>query len=211
MAFVASIVEGHGEIEAIPILLRRLNNHIGAPEYLQMNAPIRIKSGSFLNDDDYFNKYVALAAAKAAEKKGCVLIILDCEDYCPATLGPSLLSKAQAVRNDVRYLVVLAYREFESWFIAAAESLRGHFGFPDDFSAPADIEGIRDAKGWLGKRMNIKYDPITHQHQLTKIFDLDQAQNTASFKRFCDYIPYLLGYEQGMDTDADGDIPPPVD
>ena len=45
---------------------------------LHVNPPIRVKSGSFLNDQDYFRKHVTLATAKAAEGDGSVLILLDC-------------------------------------------------------------------------------------------------------------------------------------
>lgn len=192
MAFIAPIVEGQGEIEAVPALLHRLGTHLGCNEALQINQPIRIKSGSFLKDDAYFRKYVALAAAKAALRNGWVLILLDCEDDCPARLGPSLLAKAQAVRSDVKYLIVLAYREFETWFIAAAESLRGHFGLAADLSAPTNPESLRDAKGWLGARMSSRYDPIIHQHKFTKVFDIEQARTIHSFNRFCKRLSKLI-------------------
>ena len=130
MAYVASIVEGHGEVDALPTLLRRISQTAAPGQTLNVNQPIRIKSGSYLNDKDYFRRYTLLAAAKAAQSNGFVLILLDCEDQCPAQLGPALLARAQAVRNDVSYLVVLAYREFESWFLASARSLRGCRGLP---------------------------------------------------------------------------------
>lgn len=42
----------------------------GMEETLRVNAPIRVKSGSFLRDHGYFRKQAALAAAKAAQG-GC--------------------------------------------------------------------------------------------------------------------------------------------
>lgn len=159
--------------------------YLGSPQYLDVNPPIRVKAGSFLNDQSYFRKYVSLAAEKAAQKSGSVLILLDFEDDCPAQLGLNLLSKARAVRSDVEYLVVLAYREFETWFIAAVESLRGRFGLPVDLTEPANFESIRDAKGWLGTRMAGGYDPITHQCSLASSIDLDRERRSSSFDRFC--------------------------
>lgn len=135
MPYIAPIVEGHGEVEAVPALLHRIA--LEAPNHaLRVNAPIRVKAGSFLNDGTYFRKQIILAAAKAAQAAGFVLIILDCEDHCPATLGPSLLERARTIRNDVSYLVVLAYREYESWFLAAARSLRGMRGLAEDLDPP---------------------------------------------------------------------------
>lgn len=124
-----------------------------------------------------------LATAKAAQVGGCVLILLDCEDSCPATLGPDLLQRARAVRDNVDIFVVLAYREFETWFIAAAHSLRGLRALPRDLDPPDNTERIRDAKGWLGRRMNVAYDPVTHQLEFTRVFDMQQARLCPSFDR----------------------------
>lgn len=104
---IVPIVEGHGEWEALPLLLRRILAESGTGSFPSVNSPIRIKAGSFLRDQDYFARYITLAAAKAAQGGGTVLILLDCEDDCPAELGPRLLAMARAVRNDVGYVVPL--------------------------------------------------------------------------------------------------------
>jgi Domain of unknown function (DUF4276) len=181
--YLASVVEGHGEVEALPALIRRIADAVGFAGDLRLNPPIRVKSGSFINDQDYFRKYVALAAGKAAANNGSLLVLLDCEDDCPGTLGPALLKRAQAVRANVDIFVSLAYREFETWFIAAAPSLSGRRGLPQDLKAPHDAERIRDAKGWLSGRMNAPYDPVIHQLEFTKDFDLKLARANQSFDR----------------------------
>lgn len=192
MVYVAPIVEGHGEIEALPALLYRVAGAIGFDGELLVNAPVRVKSGSFLKADEYFRKQVALAAAKAAQKDGIVLILMDCEDDCPAELGPKLLREAQFVRADIRILVALAYREYETWFLASARSLRGLRGLPRDLEPPPSPERIRDAKGWLGKRMEVKYDPVIHQLEFTRKLDLDEARANPSFNRFYQRICKIL-------------------
>ncbi len=184
MKYLAPIVEGHGEIEAVPALLHRIAQATNHPGQLIVNSPLRVKSGSFLADNDYFKKQVILASAKAAQRSGHVLILLDCEDHCPAELGPKLLKDALTVRSDVAMITALAFREFESWFIAAAPSLGGLFGLPSNLNRPLNIDGIRDAKGWLGARMGVGYDPIVHQLEFTRKFDLEQAKQSHSFARF---------------------------
>lgn len=196
MRYVAPIVEGHGEVEALPALLHRIAGMTGFQGVLRVNPPIRVKSGSFLNDQGYFRKQITLATAKAAQEGGSVLILLDCEDDCPGTLGPGLLRRAQAVRADVDILVALAYREFETWFIAAVQSLRDLRGLPHDLNPPQALDGIRDAKGWLGIHMNVAYDPVIHQLEFTRRFDLGQARSSQSFDRFYKRIHGLL---QGPD------------
>ncbi len=184
MRCIAPIVEGHGEVEALPALLYRIAEARDCHAALRVNPPIRVKAGSFLHNEDYFRKLVSLAAAKAAQMKGIVLLLLDCEDDCPATLGPDLLRRAQGVRADVDTLVTLAYREYETWFLTSARSLRGLRGLPDDLDPPENPEAIRDAKGWLGRHMETNYDPIIHQLEFTRRFDLEEARKNSSFDRF---------------------------
>jgi hypothetical protein len=190
MIYIAPIVEGHGEVEALPSLLHRIAAAEGFQGQILVNAPIRVKSGSFLNDADYRKKRLLLASAKAAERNGTVMVLLDCEDDCPAEVGPRLLTEATAVRGDVDILIVLAQREYESWFLAAVQSLRGRRGLPADIIAPANPETIRGAKEWLGARMETPYDPITHQLEFSRAIDLAQARSNASFdrlyKKVCD-------------------------
>lgn len=180
---IVPIVEGHGEIEAVPVLLKKIAQEFSV--YPHINPPARVKAGSFLNDPDYFAKYVTLAANKAAQAagSGLVFIILDCEDSCPAVLGPDLLRKANAVRSDVDYMVSLAFREYETWFLAAAESLRTFWELPGGLLPPTDPEAIRNAKGWLGDRMPHGYDPLRHQAPFTWQMDLNAAKSVPSFRR----------------------------
>ncbi len=197
MPYVAPIVEGHGEVEALPALLHRIAVAITGPGILRVNAPVRVKSGSFLNDHAYFHKQVALAAAKAAQERGAVLILLDCEDDCPAALGPDLAQRAQQVRPDVPVIVALAFREYETWFITAARSLRGLRGLPKNLEPPASPEAIRDAKGWLGSRMPAGYDPVIHQLVFSRKMDLAQARANPSFNHLYEHIRILLEGSHG--------------
>lgn len=186
MTFIATIVEGHGEQQAVRGLLARIAKQANTNAVVRFNEPIRIKSGSFVNDQRYFEKYIALAAGKARQEiNGHVLVLLDCEDDCPARLGPTLLQRARAVATGVNMVVALAHREYETWFMAAAVSLRGVGGLPANLMAPVNPEATRDAKGWLGHQMPYGYDPISHQLAFTSAFDLNAARAIPSFNRLC--------------------------
>jgi len=191
--FVAPIVEGHGEVQALPILLQRILDELRADATIRFNPALRVKVGSFLNDQEYFAKHLELAARKAKpHAKGFVLILLDCEDQCPAQLGRSLAAKAVQLRSDVPSLVVLAYREYETWFLAAARSLRGVGDLPADLEPPPAPEMIRDAKGWLGDRLPGGYNPPNHQPIFTRKFAFDEAASIPSFTRMRERLRGLL-------------------
>lgn len=182
--FVAPIVEGHGEVQALPILVQRVLQELRADASLRVNPAIRVKAASFFNDHNYFAKHLELAARKAKpHPQGSVLILLDCEDGCPAEVGPDLAAKAATLRGDVPIMVTLAYREYETWFLAAARSLRGVAGLPADLEPPATPESIRDAKSWLAERMPAGYNPPNDQPVFTRAFSFEAASVIPSFAR----------------------------
>jgi len=183
---IASIVEGDGEVAALPVLLRRLNEWRPGHGYAQALPPIRVRRDRFLNRDDEFRKQLLLAAAKCGEQ-GWILVVLDADDDCPAALAAEVYQRAKQHVSHRRLSVVLANREYEAWFIAAARSLDGHRGF----SCPGDglvaAETPRDAKGWLRRNMEGRtYSEVLDQPAFTAHFDLQQAfDNSRSFRKLC--------------------------
>ncbi|MEO5795136.1 MAG: DUF4276 family protein [Rhodoferax sp.] len=186
MTAVASIVEGDGEVAALPVLLRRLSQWRGPAVYVNVLTPIRVYKDRFLNRPDEFSRHLQLAAAKCGDA-GWVLILFDADDDCPATKGADVLSRAQAVIPHRRVAVVLANREYEAWFIAAAESLNGCRGFRSrETDVLADPEIPRNAKGWVRDRMPAGYGETTDQPALSASFDLALAhQRSRSFRKLC--------------------------
>jgi hypothetical protein len=88
-----------------------------------------------------------------------------------------LLKRAIITRGDLPIAVILAKMEFEAWFLAAAESLRGQCGLPDNLEPPPDPEAIRGTKEWLSNRMlpGRSYVETTDQPAFTEIFDMSQT------------------------------------
>ena len=189
---VASVVEGHGEVEALPILIRRVGEGCDPPIYPNVERPIRI-SGSKLRKPDEMRRAVELAASRAGEG-GAVFVLLDADDDCPKELAPVLL-EAMGQRDDVPVGLVLAKHEFEAWFLAAAESLRGKRNLADDLTGPADPESISGAKEWLRERMvgGATYSETLDQPALTAQFDLGAARRADSFDKCLREIRRLLG------------------
>jgi hypothetical protein len=182
---VGLVVEGHGEVKAAPILFRRIANDIDPTVNLEVLQPIRRPRGSLVNkpDEHELERAVELAALKARPRGG-VFVLLDSDDDCPAELAPRLLARAEPAGMGLPVSVVLPQREFECWFLAAAESIRGKRGLPADLSPPQDSEGIRGAKGWLRERMRGRvYSETIDQPALAAIFDLNQARTARSFDK----------------------------
>ena len=189
---IGCIVEGYGEVEAVPILIRRVAESLYPELLVDTLRPIRVSRNQIVKAGE-LERAVELAARKIGGHGG-IFIILDSDDDCPARLGPKLLCRALEVRGDLPIAVVLAKREFEAWFLAAAESLRGHRGLKNDLQSPHNPEGIRGAKGWLRQRLESgeTYRETLDQPALTASFDLDQARHADSFDKCYRDIVRLL-------------------
>jgi hypothetical protein len=184
---VACIVEGDGEVAALPVLLRRICEWQTPESPARIPTPIRVYKDRFLNRDGEFRRHLLLAAAKC-EQSGWVLVLLDADDDCPAARGAEILQRAQAIIPHRRISVILANREYEAWFIAAARSLDGMRNFV--LESPADVvapEVPRNAKGWLARRMGgAGYNETTDQPAFSARMDLQQAfDSSRSFKKLC--------------------------
>lgn len=186
MMAVATIVEGDGEVAALPVLLRRINNWQTPDVAVQVTKPIRVRRDRFLNRGDEFRRYLLLAAAKCGEN-GWILVLLDADDDCPAELGARILERARVCVPHRRVSVILAKREYEAWFIAAAESLHGQRGFSFNPAESVDAEVPRDAKGWMKARMmGGFYGEKTDQPAFSERMDLQQAfDRSRSFRKLC--------------------------
>ncbi len=186
MTAVAVIVEGDGEVAALPVLLRRIGEWQTPDCFVQVLPPIRVHRDRFLKRDEEFQRHLSLAAAKCGEN-GWILVLLDADDDCPAEAGMQILERARRCIPHRRISVVLANREYEAWFIAAAASLHGQRGFSFDPGETIDAERPRDAKGWMKARMTGNaYGETTDQPAFSARMDLQQAYDRSrSFRKLC--------------------------
>lgn len=182
---IAAVVEGHGECEAVPVLIRRIALAIDPGFVPTILPPLRVPASKLLKQGE-IERAVDLAARKL-QGRGGIFILVDCdwEGGCPAREGPILLERARLARPDYPVAVVLAKHEYEAWFIAAAESLRNSRGLPLSLSRPIEPENIRDAKGWLSDRMGPggSYSETDDQPALTAVFDMVSARRADSFDK----------------------------
>lgn len=178
---IAAIVEGHGECEAVPILVRRIASEID-PGFVPCVLHLLRVPASRLVKAGELERSVELAARKL-QGPGGTIIMVDCDwpGGCPKREAPPLLDRATKVRPAMPVCVILANPEYEAWFVAAAESLQGERGLSERLASPPDPESIRDAKGWLSQWMKgaAGYSETRDQPALTSIFDMSMARQRA--------------------------------
>ena len=187
---IVPIVEGYAEVYSVPVLLRRMLEHLNAFQ-VQVARPFRVGRYRVVQLGE-IERAVKLAVASRENVKG-VLVLLDADDDCPAKLGPKLLKRCRRVIS-IPVSVVLAEREFEAWFLGAKESLRGVRGIRDDAKSPSSPESIRGAKERLSHNMqNLRYVEVDDQPALAKRMDLQLAKKRClSFKKLLREVESLV-------------------
>lgn len=177
---IQPVVEGHGEVAAVPVLLRRL---IIEAKILGVDVgkPIR-RTRSELATEKGITRSILLAHGKP--NCAAILVIFDGDDNCPAQLGPKVQEWADAAARDTPCAVCIAHREYEAWFLATLDSIGDKFGGKDVQSHP-NPESPRDAKGEIERRMLGKgYKETKHQPAFSAHFRLSDAfKRCRSFRK----------------------------
>jgi hypothetical protein len=188
---VAPVVEGEGEYHCVRILLERVWRELLGGEYLEVERPIRRASGQLLKpgglQDAVRLAVKALNDPAASDDPKLVLILIDADENCPAQLGPRLLTFAREADPVVDIACVLANVEYETWFVAAAESLSKYIDLASTPVVPDSPEAARHKKAWVEQRFRKgKYSETLHQPAMTRAMDLTLCRRRSpSFDKLC--------------------------
>jgi hypothetical protein len=198
--YIAPIVEGHTETVCLERLLQRVwRDLLGNSERLQILPAARGHRDSLVHSNGIQLARLAgqLAGAlgvrsrKDASARTLLLILLDAEQDCPATLAPRLLGVARnAVPTDLAISCVLAKRMLENWIVAGASSLEGINGLPKPLPSRdrfEDCSGVKWLKDQLRKQSpNRSYRKATDAKEFIRHIDLSECRaNAPSFDKLC--------------------------
>lgn len=186
---IQPVVEGHGELSALPVLLRRLL-YDAEVWTVDIGKPI-LQNRSQLATPEGIAKAVKIALGKP--KCGGILVLFDSDDDCPAELGPRTQAWANEASLGVPCAVCMAHREYEAWFLATVHSLREHRAIKADAEPHPNPESPRDAKVELRRRMVGAYNPTIHQAAFSSKLDLAAAfRKCRSFKKLVASVGALM-------------------
>jgi hypothetical protein len=186
------VVEGEGDLYAVPELVRRIAHDHGHYDiklcHPQRRGDLPKVLGRF---EDYF---------RTALLEGCPILWVmdyDCRDCADQAAHVRELSRrARPLARGTAFEFVFIVREFESLFLADHETTRDVFGDIDPTHAfPEHPESVRDAKGWLSaaRPKGSAYKETTHQQRLAARVDLDRLrQRSPSFVRLESAVDRLL-------------------
>lgn len=191
---IKPIVEGHGEVVALPALLRRVAGEcfgiwdvpLLRPGRYPASRLLRQENGAWIPGPD-FSK-----AGQHARNEGAtsILTVLDLDDDCPKEVHESLIPTLAAATGLEPSCLVLAKCEYEAWFLASCESLEDNI-----LPYPGDPEAVRDAKGELEQHLQLEfpYDERTDQPRYSSQINLAAAyQRSRSFRKLVKDFRHLL-------------------
>lgn len=188
------IVEGHGEEQAAPTLIRHIARVFSFHASISFSVR-RVPKSQLVQPGELERAVEALT--RQIGRGQPVLVLLDADDDCPKNLAEKLKARCHAKHADVTISIVIAKKEYEAWFLAAARSLAGHGGLAEKLEPPIDPESVQGAKEWLTARMpsNQSYSPTRHQSAYSDLMDLSEARRAPSFRKFEREVGRLLGWE----------------
>ena len=190
MAKIVPIVEGEGEVGAVPKLLVKLLNERGRYD-LQIARPKNANGRQNLDKPGGLEKFVELSWRE--RDCGATLVLIDADKECAVALARDYASRIQSM--GVRFTVVIAVAkcEYEAWFLASLKSIagrewQGHEGLPEGLDYPGEVESLVGVKGWLDRQLQSghSYKPAQDQAAVTAMLDSELARaRSRSFRRLC--------------------------
>ena len=200
MLRIVPVVEGDGEVTAVPALISRVLSHhscythiVGSPKNAHGRGNLTVAGG--------LEKFVRYAARE--RDCGAVLVLLDSEGDCPVTLACDLAARASALQLEQPVVIVVAHCCYENWLLAGIQTIRGQEldgrpGVAVDAPDLPDPEGVASPKNWLTERMGRgrAYKETEDQVAMTRLLDVSDVYTKArSFKRLVDAVSEALNYE----------------
>ncbi len=192
---IQPIVEGDGEVEAVPLLLRRLATAMGIP-HVPVGRPIRKDRGQIVKREG-MEKAIELAR----RQPGCraVFILFDADDLCTKTDASPLQKRVTELARNLPNSLTVANKEYEGWFLAGLESLGGTNRNLAPY--PHDSDQKRGAKEELERRLGIYYNERADQPKFSARVDLQQVyRRSRSFQKLVKEYRRLLeqlGFKPG--------------
>ena len=135
MTTLICIVEGEGEVQAVRPLIEKLVDW--NRETVTIAQPKNAHGRRNLLKENGLEKFLELAR-REAECDG-VLVLVDADDDCAAELAQSLAERARPLRLPFPVSVVCAKCEYEAWFLASLESIRGSYDIPQDVEYEGEV------------------------------------------------------------------------
>lgn len=202
MPKIVPIVEGPGEVEAVPALLWKLLAERERYD-IQIGEPQNAHGCGNLTAPGGLEKFVKNAWTK--RDCGAVLILMDAEEQCAMQLASEFSRRILAMGVRFTVATVIAKSEYEAWFLASLETIAGEkLGkrqcLPAGLSYSDNVEDRVGVKGWITRQLSEEriYKETLDQVAMTRLLDPVKArERSRSFCRLCHTLEQVV---EAIDT-----------
>ena len=186
------IVEGEGDVQAVPILVR---NILIAHELNHVQLTHPQISGDIHKATKRLGDFIGYGLKNACP----ILWVLDCDDKADGTVGcpvrhvTNLRAAIKQLPIHLNQTVEFAFftKEFESLFLAEQQALKDFYGLPASLKIDAGAALRRNAKGEIGKLLGKDrgYKESIDQAKLAARLDLGTCRAVSrDYRHFEDAI-----------------------
>jgi hypothetical protein len=180
------VVEGDGEVAALPILVRRHLHENRKIFDIEVGKPKNSKGRGNLNAPGGVERYAQYAALP--DDVCGVLVLCDSDSDMVCEFGPTMQERAAGAVSKKPVMATLAVTEFENWIVASSETV-GKEGLPPDTDYEnLDAESV--IRGWRFPRSYVK--PL-HQPGYAQGLDFELVKaRCPSFSRLLRCLDELI-------------------
>lgn len=198
MRTIIPIVEGQGEVTAVPVLLRKL---LWAQGVYDVAIPRPINAHGSGGLARRLERFVELA--QRDPRCDGVMVVQDGEGECPKELARGYVARVRDSFLKHPVAVVIARCMYEAWLVASVPTI-----MPGVAPLEGDPEALGDPKAWLDAQMRPgrAYKETTDQESMTADLDPELARTCRSFRRLESALDFLLDC---IRTDKTGISPDP--
>lgn len=197
MPKIVPIVEGQGEVEAVPALLLKLLWEMNRHD-VQVGSPRNAHGCGNLTSPGGLEKFIQHCWKE--RDCGAILVLMDADEECPLEIARGFSERVQAMGAKHPVVTVIAKCEYEAWFLAslekiAGEELQGRAGLPAELMYPGDVEARVGVKGWLSQQFpeGRIYKETLDQKPMTERLDTALArERSRSFRRLWHAVEQVL-------------------
>ena len=153
MTTIIPVVEGPGDVAALPELLGRiLLERFNRTDVIVAQGKSRVVTA---NGRQKLESKLENFLQHAQNKPECdaILVLLDADDDCPVNLAQGILKRCEQLGLTSPVEIVCAHRSYESWFLASLDTIKGQRGISDTAALSQDAEDIQNPKQWLTNQM----------------------------------------------------------
>lgn len=182
MPKLVPIIEGDGEVTAVPILLRKILYRIQRFD-IQVSRPKNANGRGNLTKEGGLERFITYAWKE--RDCGAIIVLMDAENECTVDIAKDFSKRINALGVLFPVVIVIAKRMYETWLLASIETIAGHLDLQPNIEPPPHPEEIPNPKRWLEDHFppGRAYKETQDQDSMTDLLDIDLASSTRSFRR----------------------------